>query len=92
MTQRHMTGEVLHVRERIVLAPATGRFVTVPLDQNDPARPGEIVLRGSSLAAVLSSGTEQPVTTPFTGVLAGLLAHDGERVREGQPVAWLRVA
>ncbi len=92
MTNAPMNGEVLHVRERIVLAPVTGRFVTDPLGHGDSARPGEIVLRGASLAAVLSSGTEQPVTTPFTGVLAGLLARDGERVREGQPVAWLRVA
>jgi biotin carboxyl carrier protein len=87
-----MSGEVLHVRERIVLAPATGRFVTVPHDEIDPHRPGSLVLAGSMLAAVVSSGESQPVTTPFTGVLAGLLAHDGERVREGQPVAWLRAA
>jgi len=25
-------------------------------------------------------------------LLMGLLAHAGERVREGQPVAWLRLA
>jgi hypothetical protein len=87
-----MGGEVLDVRERIVLAPATGRFVAVPVDEIDPARPGSIVLAGTPLAAVLCSGVAQPVTMPFTGVLAGLLAHDGERVREGQPVAWLRVA
>jgi biotin carboxyl carrier protein len=87
-----MNGEVLYVRERIVLAPATGRFVVVPADEVDPARAGQLVLKGESLASVVASGVEQPVTTPFTGVLAGLLAHDGERVREGQPVAWLRVA
>ena len=86
-----MGGEVLHVRERIVLAPATGRFVAVPADGGDAARPGSLVLAGSAVAAVMSSGEEQTVTTPFTGVLEGMLAHDGERVREGQPVAWLRV-
>jgi biotin carboxyl carrier protein len=85
-------GEVLDVTERIVLAPATGRFVAVPEDEIDPHRPGSLVLAGSLLASIVSSGTSQPVTTPFTGVLAGLLAHDGERVREGQPVAWLRAA
>jgi len=87
-----MGGEVLHVSERIVLAPATGRFVAVPHDEVDPHRPGALVLAGSPLAAVITSGEAQAVTTPFTGVLAGLLAHDGERVREGQPVAWLRAA
>jgi biotin carboxyl carrier protein len=83
-------GEELHVSERIVLAPVTGRFVAVPHDEVDPHQPGSLVLAGSPLAAVISSGEAQPVTTPFTGVLAGSLAHDGERVREGQPLFWLR--
>lgn len=87
-----MTGEVMHIRERIVLAPATGRFVAVPDDEVDPHRPGTLVFAGSPLAAVVSSGEAQAVTSPFTGVIAGLLAHDGERVREGQPLFWLRVA
>jgi biotin carboxyl carrier protein len=77
-------GETLHVCERVVLAPATGRFVA-------PAHePGALVHAGLPVADVVASGHPTPVTTPFTGVLAGLLAHDGERVREGQPVAWLR--
>ena len=28
----------------------------------------------------------------FRGFLMGMLAVEGERVREGQPVAWLRAA
>jgi biotin carboxyl carrier protein len=87
-----LTGEALHVRERIVLAPVTGRFVVDTDDEIDPARPGALVLAGSPLGGVVGSGRTTAVTTPFTGVLAGLLAHDGERVREGQPIAWLRVA
>ncbi len=87
-----MTGETLDVRERIVLAPVTGRFVAVPHDEVDPHGPGTLVLAGSPLAAVVSSGQSQAVTTPFTGVIAGRLAHDGERVREGQPLFWLRTA
>jgi biotin carboxyl carrier protein len=31
------------------------------------------------------------VRTPFAGRLVGFLAHRGERVMTGQPVAWLRV-
>lgn len=34
------------------------------------------------------SGTE--VRSPFAGELMGLLAHPGERVQAGQPIAWLR--
>ena len=33
-----------------------------------------------------------PVCSPFRGMLIGMLAQPGERLREGQPVAWLRVA
>lgn len=87
-----MGGEVLHVRERIVLSPVTGRFQRTIDDEIDLASPGSLVLAGSPLGGVVGSGRTTAVTTPFTGVLAGLLAHDGERVREGQPIAWLRVA
>jgi biotin carboxyl carrier protein len=37
-------------------------------------------------------GKSTPVRSPFRGFLMGLLAHAGERVREGQPVAWLTTA
>jgi [acyl-carrier-protein] S-malonyltransferase len=36
----------------------------------------------------LVSGTE--VRSPFAGDLMGVLAHPGERVQPGQPIAWLR--
>lgn len=36
----------------------------------------------------LVSGTE--VRSPFAGELMGVLAHPGERVQAGQPLAWLR--
>jgi biotin carboxyl carrier protein len=87
-----VNGETIDVRERIVLSPVTGRYLVAADDEIDPARPGTLVLAGSPLGGVVGSGRTTAVTTPFTGVLAGLLAHDGERVREGQPIAWLRVA
>lgn len=87
-----MTGEVLDVHERLVLAPSAGRYLVTADGDLDPARPGTLVLAGSPLGGVVASGRTTVVTTPFTGVLAGVLAHDGERVREGQPIAWLRVA
>jgi [acyl-carrier-protein] S-malonyltransferase len=49
----------------------------------EPGTPVEI---GDLLGLV--SGTE--VRSPFAGHLMGLLAHPGERVQAGQPVAWLR--
>jgi hypothetical protein len=86
-----MGGEVLHVQERLVLSPVTGRFVADG-DAAGPATAGDIVLAGSSVGDVVGSGETTPVTTPFTGVLVGLLALHGERVREGQPIAWMRLA
>ena len=73
--------------------PSTGRFVADRRRAVDPAtarRHSSSPARPSATSS--APGEATPVTTPFTGVLAGLLAHDGERVREGQPVAWLRVA
>ncbi len=31
------------------------------------------------------------VRTPFAGMVVGFLAHPGERVAPGEPIAWLRV-
>ena len=87
-----MGGEVLHVRERLVLSPVTGRFVADGDNAVEPATAGDLVLAGASVGDVVGSGEVTPVTTAFTGVLVGLLALHGERVREGQPIAWMRVA
>jgi biotin carboxyl carrier protein len=35
---------------------------------------------------------EAAVRTPFAGTVVGFLAHPGERVVSGQPLAWLRVS
>ncbi len=51
-----------------------------------PATEGTPVEIGDLLGTV--SGTE--VRSPFAGELMGVLAHPGERVQAGQPVAWLR--
>ena len=51
-----------------------------------PATGGTPVEIGDLLGTV--SGTE--VRSPFAGELMGVLAHPGERVQAGQPVAWLR--
>ena len=36
-------------------------------------------------------GTSVPIVSPFSGNLTSIIVEDGERLREGQPVAWLRV-
>ena len=80
-------GEGLLVPERVIVAPSVGVF-----------RPlfdivcGQAVDAGQPIGVIEGPGVSTPVRSPFRGVLAGLLAHDGERMRQGEPVAWLRVA
>jgi biotin carboxyl carrier protein len=85
----HATGEGLQVPERVIVAPAVGVFR--PLTGAPPAE-GALLAEGQSIGVVEGPGTATPVRSPFRGKLAGMLAHPGERIREGQPVAWLRVA
>ena len=86
---RHQ-GERLYVSERLVISPCAGIFEPPP-DLTPHALPGAAgagspVSIGELLGSV--SGTE--VRSPFAGELMGLLAHPGERVQTGQPIAWLR--
>ena len=84
----HASGEALLVPERVIVAPAVGVFR--PLAGN-ASNEGELVA-GQPIGVVEGPGTATPVRSPFNGRLVGMLAHNGERLREGQPVAWLRVA
>lgn len=82
-------GEVLGVLERVVVAPTRGVFV--PCEPVCVTTEGELVEAGQVIGTIESSGTNIEVLSPFTGFLMGMLAHEGERLREGEPVAWLRV-
>jgi multidrug efflux pump subunit AcrA (membrane-fusion protein) len=89
MTAVLVTGEEIRgVPERVIVAPAVGVF--------QPAAPatvtteGEIVHEGQMVGTVRVGGEDVPVRSAFRGFLMGMLAVSGERVREGQPVAWLR--
>ena len=50
---------------------------------------GEVIAPGSLLGTVESLGRKVDVTSAFHGFLMGMLALPGERVRAGQPIAWL---
>ena len=78
-------GERLLVPERVIVAPSVGVFRPAGLDD------GAAVASGQTVGMVEGPGTSTPVASPFAGQLVGMLAHPGERVRAGQPVAWLRV-
>lgn len=85
-------GEELRVPERVILAPALGVFEPTASEGDTATEAeGQLVTEGQVVGVVKASGKALPVRSAFTGFLMGMLAHPGERVREGQPVAWLRV-
>jgi biotin carboxyl carrier protein len=83
----HATGEALLVPERMIVAPGVGVFR--PMGE---ATEGGLVSEGQPIGFIEGPGTTMPIRSAFAGTLVGMLAHPGERLREGQPVAWLRVA
>lgn len=82
-------GEGLLVPERVIVAPSVGVFR--PLVRYEEVV-GQFVDAGEPIGVIEGPGVSTPVRSPFRGVLAGLLAGDGERIRQGEPVAWLRIA
>ena len=80
-----MEGELLTVPERVILAPAPGKFRPAETDDDQ-------LVEEQVIGFVDGVGHSTPVRSPFTGLFMGLMAYAGERVREGQPVAWLRLA
>lgn len=92
-------GEHLYTSERVVVSPAAGVFQP---DANlaapgpglgGPGEPGAAESDGVSVGVgeLLGHIGDTEVRTPFAGKLVGFLAHAGERVVAGEPVAWLRV-
>lgn len=88
MTVVLTAADELDIAERVIVAPALGVFE--PLPPETVAAEGEIVRQGQAVGTVTVGGEKRPVCSAFSGFLMGMLAAPGERVREGQPVAWLR--
>jgi [acyl-carrier-protein] S-malonyltransferase len=96
-------GEHLFSSERVVVAPAAGVFSPDPLlEAPHPGRQGTLAPdpgEGSfdpashpvSVGDLLGTVGTNEVRTPFAGQLVAFIAHPGERVVKGQPVAWLHV-
>jgi biotin carboxyl carrier protein len=88
-------GEVLAVPERVIVAPTVGVFRPLgEIHEVDLTEIGDgtVVAAGQAIGVIEGPGSSTPVRSPFGGFLIGMLARAGERVREGQPVAWLRLA
>jgi biotin carboxyl carrier protein len=85
-------GETLAVPERVIVAPTVGVFRPLgPAEHVGVSGNGSAVAAGEAIGVVEGPGASIPVRSPFGGFLVGMLARAGERVREGQPVAWLRL-
>jgi [acyl-carrier-protein] S-malonyltransferase len=78
-------GEHIYVSERVVISPATGVFEPSPV----LAEPDGLALQVGTVVGWVSG---QEVCSPFAGTLKGILAHPGERVTAGQPIAWLHAS
>jgi [acyl-carrier-protein] S-malonyltransferase len=95
-------GEHLYTSERVIVSPAPGVFEpdvqlaalesTALAEAAAAPGSGRGVEPGSVLAVGDRVGTVglTDVRTPFDGILVRWLAVRGERVVEGQPVAWIR--
>jgi [acyl-carrier-protein] S-malonyltransferase len=79
------------VPERLVVAPAAGVFRPEP-GLADAADAGGTVEAGQTLGSIERVADAVDVVSPHTGRLMGLLVFPGERVRDLQPVAWLRLS
>ncbi len=84
--RRDLEGERVAMVERMIVAPGVGVFRPLSVEEGATVTVGEIV------GEVVGPGTREPVRSAFAGVVIGFLAHSGERLREGQAVAWMRVA
>jgi hypothetical protein len=77
------------IDERLIAAPAAGVFRVLPPEV--VTSEGEIVQSGQVMGSIERNAGAIDVVSPHTGFLMGLLALPGERVRDGQPLAWVRV-
>jgi len=92
-------GEHLYITERLVISPAAGLFepaqldVPHPLERARDPNSADSFQRGPqvNVGDVIGWASGVEICSPFAGELIGILAIPGERLTEGQPVAWLRV-
>ena len=80
-------GDDVRIDVRLVVAPIAGVFQ--PAMPNDITDQGELIADDGVIGHIAGPGRDEPVTSFCAGFLIRLLAESGERVRPGQPLAWL---
>jgi biotin carboxyl carrier protein len=85
--ERALHAESPYLDEGLITAPHAGVFhpflTDLPITDIGRLEVGEII------GVLVRSGEKTMVKTPFDGIFRGLLVLPGERVRPGQPVAWI---
>jgi biotin carboxyl carrier protein len=86
----HVVGapEVTLMNERVVIAPATGRFHPFPPEVFTSE--GEWVRVGTPLAEIHSGSAIVRVESQFEGWVMGMLAIPGQPVTQRDPLFWIR--
>jgi biotin carboxyl carrier protein len=79
--------EVTSMSERVVVAPAGGRFV--PLPPEEFTTEGEWVEPGQKLGEIQQGDSAVPVTSGWRGWMMGMLALEGQPVRAGEALFWV---
>ncbi|MGI8773972.1 MAG: hypothetical protein ACR2KQ_02975 [Actinomycetota bacterium] len=74
--------------ERVVVAPATGRFHPFPAEVFTTE--GEWVEPGQALGVVRTGKEDVEVVCPFRGWLMGMVALAGQPVRRHDALFWVR--
>lgn len=82
-------AEEVHAPERLIVSPAHGVYRPPPPEL--VTAEGEIVEAGQAFGLVEQPSDDVTVLCPHTGFLMGMLVLPGGRVREHQPLAWVRV-
>lgn len=78
-------GEFLHIRERLVVAPAWGRLRAGELD------PGDLVEDGDIIGAIHEAGKDIPLVCHTRALFVSWTVPPGKRVAPGMQLAVLRL-
>jgi biotin carboxyl carrier protein len=82
-----VVADAANIRERVVVSPCSGRFR--PLPPENFTTEGEWVEPGQVLAEVHNGGTVVEVRSAFRGWVMGMLALDGQPVKDGDALLWI---
>jgi biotin carboxyl carrier protein len=80
-------AEVTTISERVVVAPAAGRFLPLPADVFTTE--GEWVEPGQVLGEIQQGDGRVPVKSEWRGWMMGMLALEGQPVRAGEALFWI---